>query len=102
MKRKRRNFTAKEKVRILRRHFLDHIAVSDLCDENSIGPTLFYRWQKEFFENGEAAFEKKSGTQRKNLEKKISKLEEKISYKDGVIAEIVEAHIQLKKNLGEL
>ena len=102
MKRKRRNFTAKEKVRILRRHFLDQIALSDLCDENSISPTLFYRWQKEFFENGEAAFERKTDTQRKNLEKKISKLEEKISYKDGVIAEIVEAHIQLKKNLGEL
>ena len=63
---------------------------------------MFYRWQKEFFENGEAAFEKEPGTQRKNFEKKISKLEEKISYKDGVIAEIVEAHIQLKKNLGEV
>ena len=102
MKRKRRKFSAQEKVRILRRHFLDQVPVSDLCDENRISPTIFYRWQKEFFENGAAAFEKQSGSERRNLEKKIDKLQEKITYKDGVIAEIMEAHIQLKKNLGEL
>jgi transposase len=99
---KRRNFTAKEKVKFLRKHLLDHTPVSDICDSIKISPTLFYRWQKEFFENGDAAFEKKSGTQKKYFEKKISRLEEKISYKDGVIAEIVQEHIKLKKNLGEL
>jgi len=25
---------------------------SDLCEELGLQPTVFYRWQKEFFENG--------------------------------------------------
>ena len=34
-----------------------------LCDELGLQPTVFYRWQKEFFENGAAAFQRKSPTQ---------------------------------------
>ena len=58
-------------MRILRRHFLDQVPVSDLCDENRISPTLFYRWQKELFENAEAAFEKQSSSERKIEYEKI-------------------------------
>ena len=102
MTRNRRNFTPRDKVLILRQHLIDRIPISDLCDKNNINPTIIYRWQKEFFENGESVFEKKSGKNEKRLEKKISKLQEKITDKDGVIAEIMEAHIELKKSLGEL
>jgi transposase len=35
---------------------LDKVPISDLCDELGLQPTVFYRWQKEFFENGAAAF----------------------------------------------
>ena len=34
--------------------------ISKLCDELGLQPTVFYRWQKEFFENGAAAFERKA------------------------------------------
>jgi transposase-like protein len=37
---KRRQFTAEEKATILRRHLADKVAVSDLCDECHIQPTL--------------------------------------------------------------
>jgi len=60
MTKQRRTFTAEEKVAILRRHLLDGAAVSDLCDEYGLHPTVFYRWQKAFFENGAAAFERRS------------------------------------------
>jgi transposase-like protein len=33
------------------------LTVSDLCEELALQPTVFYRWQKEFFENGAAAFQ---------------------------------------------
>ena len=56
MTKKRRKFKSEEKVRILRRHQLDHVPVSNLCEEIGISPTIFYRWQKEIFENGAAAF----------------------------------------------
>ncbi|WP_063633241.1 transposase [Singulisphaera acidiphila] len=56
----RKRFTAQEKVAILRLHLLEHVAISDLCDRHGIHPTMFYRWQKEFFENGATAFEPRS------------------------------------------
>ena len=56
--RQRRRFEPEEKVAILRRHLLGQMPVSDLCDEYDIQPTVFYRWQKQLFENGAAAFER--------------------------------------------
>ncbi len=57
MKKERKHYTAEEKVAILRRHLLDQVPVSDLCEEVGLQPTVFYRWQKELFENGAAAFQ---------------------------------------------
>ena len=59
MKKERKYYTAEEKVAILRRHLLEQEPVSKLCDELGLQPTVFYRWQKEFFENGAAAFQAK-------------------------------------------
>jgi bacillopeptidase F (M6 metalloprotease family) len=33
------------------------VPVSELCVKQGLQPTVFYRWQKEFFENGAAAFQ---------------------------------------------
>ena len=65
MRKKRKNYSAQDKVIILKRHLIDQIPVSDLCDEYQLQPTVFYRWQKEFFENGAAAFEKDNSRQKK-------------------------------------
>src|SRR5512141_948748 len=51
MKKQRKHYTPEEKVAILRRHLLDKEPISKLCDELGLQPTVFYRWQKEFFEN---------------------------------------------------
>ncbi|RXK88270.1 transposase, partial [Chlorobaculum sp. 24CR] len=58
MRKQRKNYTPQEKVAILKRHLVDRVPVSDLCDQHGLQPNVFYRWQKEFFENGSAAFEK--------------------------------------------
>jgi len=57
MRTERMHYTADEKVAILRRHLLIKVPVSDLCEELGLQPTVFYRWQKKFFENGAAAFQ---------------------------------------------
>ena len=49
MKKTRKHYTAQEKVAILRRYLVDKEPVSKLCDERALQPTVFYRWQKEFF-----------------------------------------------------
>jgi len=101
MTKQRRRFTPEEKVRILRRHFLEKVPVSDLCDELGVNPNVFYTWQKAFFENGAAAFVKSNDSKSSKLEERVQFLQAKLARKDEVIAEIMASHIELKKSLGE-
>ena len=105
MKTNRRKFSVEQKVMILRKHLVEKVPISEVCDQYGIKPTQFYQWQKQFFENGAAAFEKSRGNlkdrQCRNLERKVSHLESKLANKDEVIAEIMESHVQLKKKLGQ-
>ena len=104
MKRERRHYAAEEKVAILQRHLLDKVAVSDLCEELGLQPTVFYRWQKEFFENGAAAFQapERPRQQAEEKQKRIEFLERKVQTKDEVLAELMAEHMALKKSRGEL
>jgi len=104
MKRERKYYTAEEKVAVLRRHLLDKIPVSDLCEELGLQPTVLYRWQKEFFENGAAAFQSAERPHRQveEKQKRIEFLENKVRTKDEVLAELMAEHVALKKSLGEL
>ncbi len=103
MKKARSHFSGSEKVAVLKRHLIDKVAVSDLCDEYDIYPTQFYAWLKEFFENGHTAFD--NGRKSKAVEdaknQKIERLEAKLQRKDAVLAELMEEHVLLKKELGE-
>ncbi len=102
MKRKRKNRSGEEKVAILKRYLVDRVPVSDLCDEYNLNPTVFYRWQKEFFEHGAAAFEQRNGNKKEQENAKIQALEQKLQRKNEVLSELMEEHIKLKKDLGEI
>jgi transposase-like protein len=102
MRKPRKNYTPVEKVAILRRHLIDRVPVSDLCDEYRLSPTLFYAWQKLFFENGASAFEHKGSSAEQSHLRTIAALRDKLQRKNEVVAELMEEHIQLKKELGEL
>jgi transposase-like protein len=97
----RKRLTGEEKVAILRRHFLEKVPVSTLCDEHGLNPTVFYRWQKEFFENGAAAFERRAVGRERKLEERVEALTAKLAKKDEVVAELLMEHVALKKSLGE-
>ena len=98
--RQRRRFEPQEKVAIVRRHLLEQVPVSDLCDEYGIQPTVFYRWRKQLFENGAAAFERRRDPTLP-LTRRIAKLEEKLYSKNEVIAELMEEQGKAKKGLGD-
>jgi transposase len=102
MSRERKNYPADEKVAILKRHLVDKVPVSDLCDELGLNPNLFYGWQKQLFENGTAAFEKSRRRQVDRRDQAIAKLEAKLAQKNEVLAELMQEHVELKKELGEL
>jgi len=101
MRKKRHNYTPEEKVTILKRHLVERIPISDLCDEYHLQPTVLYAWQKQFFENAAAAFNRSSDPTRKDTER-IQQLEEKLRRKHEVLSELMEEHVKLKKELGEL
>lgn len=103
---KRKFFTPEQKVAIVRRHLLENVPVSDLCDEYGIHATQYYAWQKQLFEGGAVAFERKVNTANERRRKdaqasRIKQLEDKLSKKNEVVAELLEEHVQLKKELGE-
>src|SRR5258707_14170363 len=102
MRKPRKNYTPPEKVAILRRHLIDRVPVSDLCDEYQLQPTPFYAWQKLFFENGAAAFERRNKSGEGHHLRTIAALRDKLQRKNEVVAELMEEHLQLKKALGEL
>ena len=98
---KRKQYNPSEKVSILRRHLIEQVPVSDLCDEYGIHPTIFYKWQQVLFERGAAAFEARQNRVEKQLEQKVASLEAKLSQKNEVLSELLEEHVLLKKSLGE-
>ena len=102
MRKKRHNYTPEEKVIILKRHLIERVPVSDLCDEYHLQPTVFYDWQKQFFENGASAFVRESSRQKRAEEQRIQQLEDKLRRKHEVLSELMEEHIKLKKELGDL
>ena len=102
MTKQRKHFTAEEKVSILRRHLLDKVPVSTVCEEAGIQPSLFYQWQKQFFENGATAFQATSRNKTDQAQQRIVALEQKLQRKNDVLAELLEEHVALKKSLGEL
>jgi transposase-like protein len=81
----RKNYSPEEKVSILRRHLLEKVPVSDICDQYGLHPTVFHLWLKEFFEKGALAFKRERDNRTKILERKISELEAKVSQKNEVL-----------------
>jgi transposase-like protein len=107
-RKERRNYSAQEKIAILRRHLIEKEAVSDLCERYQLQPTVFYRWQQELFANGAAALERRrgrngsAGRTGRAEEQKIARLEARLQQKNEVLAELMEEHVKLKKTLGAL
>ncbi len=103
---KRKYLTPEEKVAIVRRHLLENVPVSDLCDEFGMHATQYYSWQKQPFENAAPAFERRvnEANQRRQEDaaaRKISQLEEKLVVKNEVISELMEENVLAKKANGE-
>ena len=99
----RRQFTTAQKVAILRRHFVDKVAISEICAEYQLQPSVFYYWQSQVFENLTGALQPvvTTSSREKELERENEALKAKLTRKDNVIAEISEEYVALKKTRGE-
>jgi transposase len=102
MSKSRKHYSAAEKVAILRRHLVEHLPISDVCDQHGINVSMSYNWQNQFFQNGAAAFERDRRATSRDHDRVIAALREKLQRKNEVVAELMEEHVKLKKELGEL
>lgn len=104
MSRTRRHFSAEQKAQIVRRHLAGKEAVSDLAEELGVQPSLIHGWINQVLAQVERAFDRPSGKRRleEAKERKIAFLEGKLANKNEVIAELMQEHVELKKELGDL
>jgi transposase-like protein len=112
MTKPRRKFTAEQKAAIVRRHLKGKEPISSIAEELSIQPTQIHQWVAMVVDQAEKAFEKTSksnkAAQRAEIkindlkEQRIKKLEEKLIYKNEVIAELMEENVKAKKANGVL
>ncbi|MGC1954894.1 MAG: transposase, partial [Gammaproteobacteria bacterium] len=96
-------FSPQQKVAIVKEHLVDGVTLSDLCERHRIQPTQFYQWQKQLFENGSVAFERKAISPGPSpAQRQVEALQVKLVTKNEVIAELMEENILLKKLDGAL
>ena len=104
-KKVRRHHSTEQKVAILRRHMVDKVPISQLCEELGLQPSVFYHWQKQVLDNLAGALTNPPAPgpskRERELVAKVDHLEARLAKKDSVIAEISAEYVTLKKELGE-
>jgi transposase len=99
-KKKHRLHSPGFKINVLKTHLVDQKSVSEVCEKYEIKPSLFYKWQKELFSEGELVFQGKQNKLHECYEKRIKYLEKKLTQKNDILAELMEEYVTLKKTFG--
>jgi transposase len=97
MRQSRRHFPVSQKAQIVRRHLSGKEPVSNLADEFGLQPSQIHTWVKQVLDQAERALERAAGRP-----PRTERLQAKLVNKNEVIAELMQEHVQLKKDLGEL
>lgn len=101
---KRKQWTPDEIAAILRRVLKDKAEVTEVCKEFGCCPSQVFRWQEQLLSGAGQVFKrsKKQSQREAKAEKRGKELEEKLNKKNEVLAKLMEAHVLLKKELGDL
>jgi transposase-like protein len=100
----RRQYSTEQKVALLKEHLVDKVPVSELCNKHSLQPSVFYHWLHQLIEKAGVVLEapkRAAPVREKQLAERVEQLEAKLAKKDGIIAEVTEEMVRLKKELGE-
>ena len=101
---KRKQWTPDEIAAVLRRVLKDKVEVTEACREFGCCPSQVFRWQEQLLTGAGQVFarSKKQSQREVKAEKRNNELEQKLNKKNEVLAKLMEAHVLLKKELGEL
>jgi transposase len=92
---KRRKWTAQEKLRIVLTCMQPGVEVSEVCRGEGIKPTMYYTWKKKLLAWASEVFDekgKKGDAERERRDREMSRMKD-------VIAEITAENLELKKTL---
>jgi transposase len=92
---KRRKWTAQEKLRIVLTCMQPGVEVSEVCRREGINPTMYYTWKKKLLASASQIFEEKA----KKRDGQQERTEREMSRMKDVIAEITAENLELKKTL---
>jgi len=93
----RRKFSAEEKIRIVMEGIRGDLPVSELCRRESLQPTVYYRWLKEFMEAGKRRLQ--GDMQREAGREEIAGLKEENARLKQLVAEYALDLMAIKKSL---
>jgi transposase len=92
---KRRKWTAQEKLRIVLTCMQPGVEVSEVCRREGINPTMYYTWKKKLLASASQVFDekaKKADAERERRNREMCRMKD-------VIAEITAENLELKKTL---
>ena len=94
---KRRKWTASEKLRIVLTCMQPGVEVSEVCRREGINPTMYYTWKKRLLASATQIFDeqpKKRDAQQERREREMARMKD-------VIAEITAENLELKKTFSD-
>jgi transposase len=94
---KRRQWSATEKMRIVLAGMEAGTEISELCRVEGINPTQYYSWKKQLIGGADAVFGKRRGG--KDESAAADPHEQELNRMRSVIAEITAENLELKKTL---
>jgi transposase len=97
-KRKRRRWTASDKLRVVLAGLDGSVEISELCRREGINPTQYYGWKKQLLTSAAKVYA--DGRESKPSAKE-ERMESELRRAKDVIAEITAENLDLKKGLSD-
>jgi transposase len=97
-KKKRRRWTASDKLRVVLAGLDGSVEISELCRREGINPTQYYGWKKQLLTSAAKVFA--DGRESKPSAKE-QRIESELRRAKDVIAEITAENLDLKKGLSD-
>jgi transposase-like protein len=93
-----RRIKAETKMLILREHLENQVPMADLAEKYHVNVNSILNWKKKLFESGAVIFESTKDSAKNGQDQSVARLESEVRRKDGVIAELAEEVVALKKS----
>ena len=94
----RRRFSADEKIRVVLEGLRGEVPITELCRQEGIQPSVYYKWSKAFLDAGKNGLTR--DTKRDATTVEVRRLKEENDALKKAVAETVLDNQRLKKSLG--